>query len=281
MASQWPPKKGAAFTLYFTLFKNDGTIIANPGTITKKVSIDGAAVADCANTVTEEDTTYGQCSLVLSTSEMNGDAIWVYIKDDTSGCVPFVATLYTAAQTLDEIEALIDDIGVAGAGLTAIPWNASWDAEVQSEVADALAAYDPPTKTEMDSAFSTTNGKIDAVDDLVDTEVAAILAAVDTEVAAIKAKTDNLPSDPADQSAVESAITAAHSTTDGKIDTVDGIVDAIVLDTALIEKWIINKLVTTDNEDGTLTTVLYDTDGSTPLKTWVFTTATGTRAAAS
>ena len=32
---------------------------------------------------------------------------------------------------------------------------------------------------------------------------------VDTEVAAIKTKTDNLPSDPADQSLVEAAITAA------------------------------------------------------------------------
>jgi hypothetical protein len=38
------------------------------------------------------------------------------------------------------IEAQTDDIGVAGAGLTAIPWNATWDAEVESEVADALEA---------------------------------------------------------------------------------------------------------------------------------------------
>lgn len=38
------------------------------------------------------------------------------------------------------IEGQTDDIGAAGAGLTAIPWNASWDAEVQSEVADALIA---------------------------------------------------------------------------------------------------------------------------------------------
>lgn len=36
------------------------------------------------------------------------------------------------------IEAQTDDIGAAGAGLTAIPWNATWDAEVQSEVVDAL-----------------------------------------------------------------------------------------------------------------------------------------------
>lgn len=34
-------------------------------------------------------------------------------------------------------------IGALGAGLTAVPWNAAWDAEVQSECADALTAYAP------------------------------------------------------------------------------------------------------------------------------------------
>ena len=38
------------------------------------------------------------------------------------------------------IEGQTDDIGAAGAGLTAVPWNAAWDAEVQSEVQDALDA---------------------------------------------------------------------------------------------------------------------------------------------
>ena len=46
-------------------------------------------------------------------------------------------------------------IGSAGAGLTAVPWNSAWDAEVQSEVADGLAAYDPPTKAEMDAMWTT------------------------------------------------------------------------------------------------------------------------------
>lgn len=41
---------------------------------------------------------------------------------------------------LAAIEAQTDDIGAAGAGLTAVPWNAAWDAEVQSEVDDALVA---------------------------------------------------------------------------------------------------------------------------------------------
>lgn len=46
----------------------------------------------------------------------------------------------TLAFNLSDIEAQTDDIGTAGAGLTAVPWNASWDAEVQSEVQDALDA---------------------------------------------------------------------------------------------------------------------------------------------
>ena len=44
-------------------------------------------------------------------------------------------------------------VGTDGAGLTNLPWNAAWDTEVQSECTDALNAYDPPTKAEMDSAL--------------------------------------------------------------------------------------------------------------------------------
>jgi hypothetical protein len=50
-------------------------------------------------------------------------------------------TLIDAVQaTADAIEVDTGEIGAAGAGLTAVPWNASWDAEVQSEVNDALVA---------------------------------------------------------------------------------------------------------------------------------------------
>ena len=44
------------------------------------------------------------------------------------------------AKNLVDIEAQTDDIGAAGAGLTAVPWNATWDVEIQSEVQDALDA---------------------------------------------------------------------------------------------------------------------------------------------
>jgi len=55
----------------------------------------------------------------------------------------------TVAANLVDIEVQTDDIGAAGAGLTAVPWNAAWDAEVQSEATDALNLYDPPTDAEM------------------------------------------------------------------------------------------------------------------------------------
>jgi hypothetical protein len=140
MASQVPPKKNTAFTLYFSLFKNDGTVIANSGTYTKKISKDGGAVADITASVTEINTTYGTLSLVLSATEMNADAIWIKVLDDTTGCVPFVCTLYTAANLQDEIGT------------------------------DVAALVDTGT---------TLDAKLDTIAGYVDTEVAAIKAKTD------------------------------------------------------------------------------------------------------
>lgn len=64
----------------------------------------------------------------------------------------------TLSFNLSDIEAQTDDIGAAGAGLTALATQAS----------------------------------VNTIDDFLDTEIAAILAAVDTEVGAIKAVTDLL-----------------------------------------------------------------------------------------
>ena len=69
-------------------------------------------------------------------------------------------TPQTANDNGADINSILEDtaeIGTAGAGLTAVPWNAAWDVEVQSECADALTAYDPPTKAEMDTGFSGLN----------------------------------------------------------------------------------------------------------------------------
>lgn len=159
MADMSQPIKNTAFTLSFTLYKNDGTIVANPGTYTKKVSVDGAAVADIAAAVTEEDTTYGQLSLVLATGEMNGDFIWVYVTDNTAGTVPFTCSLYPAAgapasaAALATVDSNVDDILID-----------------TSTTLDTLIK-DVPTNAELTTALGTAD----------DTTLAAI-AAVSTKV---------------------------------------------------------------------------------------------------
>lgn len=109
------------------------------------------------------------------------------------------------------IKTVTDAIGATGTGLSAIPWNAAWDAEVQSEAADALNAYDPPTHTELTAELATaddaTLAAIAALNNVsqanirtavglgsanLDTQLSTIDDFLDTEVAAIKAKTDSL-----------------------------------------------------------------------------------------
>jgi hypothetical protein len=77
------------------------------------------------------------------------------------------------------IEAQTDDIGAAGAGLTAIPWNSAWDAEVQSEVADALGVYDPPTNAELVSEINAVQADIAALNNL---SAAQVNAEVDSAI---------------------------------------------------------------------------------------------------
>lgn len=89
------------------------------------------------------------------------DAVW---DEAASGH----ASAGTFGKYVADILADTGEIGAAGAGLTAVPWNSSWDAEVQSECTDALNAYDPPTKAEMDAAHSTTDALITTVDTVVD-----------------------------------------------------------------------------------------------------------------
>jgi len=67
-------------------------------------------------------------------------------KAELDAAVSPLATAANLATVDTVVDGLATTIGVAGAGLTAVPWNASWDAEVQSEVDDALgAAITEPT----------------------------------------------------------------------------------------------------------------------------------------
>lgn len=204
------------------------------------------------------------------------------------------------------IEAQTDDIGVAGAGLTGIPWNAAWDAEVQSEVQDAIeanhldhllaATYDPASKpgaadallnelVENDGGVArysanaleqAPSGGLDAAGVRaavglaaanLDTQLTAIDDAIDTEVAAIKAKTDLIPAAPAAVGDIPTAVQNADALLNRNINGGGNGTRTVEESLAFLRnKWSIS---------GTTLTV-YDVDDSTPL--WTATVSTNAAA---
>jgi len=137
-------------------------------------------------------------------------------------------------------------------------------------------------------ALKTVADTIQADTDLLD-DAAGGIADIHTDLGTLATAVADLPTnselatalasaDDAVLTAVDAVPTAAEIKT--AIEAAGSSLASILADTAMIEKWIIDKMVATDNGDGTITYVLYDTDGTTPLYTWVETTATGTRAAA-
>jgi hypothetical protein len=157
MASQVPPKKNTAFDLGVTLYLKTGALVTNPGTITAKISKDFGDYAD-VGTVTEEDSTYGQIKLALTATEMNADVVMIYVVDNTSGCVPFTATIYTAANLMDDIKtdtaAILADTGTDGVVLAA-------DAITAAKIADDAFSSEH-FATGCISADAVADGTIDA-----------------------------------------------------------------------------------------------------------------------
>src|SRR3990167_3780153 len=106
------------------------------------------------------------------------------ILADTADMQPKLGTIVdlgggaTIGANLVDIEGQTDDIGTAGAGLTAVPWNAAWDAEVESEVTDALNAYDPPTYTELLNLIRVSLRK----DAALATDLAALLTTLNADL---------------------------------------------------------------------------------------------------
>ena len=177
---------------------------------------------------------------------------------------------------IDVVDGIVDNIlvdtaevGSAGAGLTAIPWNASWDAEVQSECADALTAYDPPTKAELDSAFTEIKGgsfastdTLEAIRDRGDAAwttggggsaptAAAVADAVWDE--ATSGHTTSGTFGEQVKTDIDAILVDTGTTLDGKIDVIDGIVDSILVDTGTT----LNDKI--DVIDGIADSILVDT----------------------
>ena len=59
---------------------------------------------------------------------------------DSFGRIGATGSGLTSLASATNLATLTTTVGTAGAGLSAVPWNSSWDAEVESEVNDALVA---------------------------------------------------------------------------------------------------------------------------------------------
>ena len=174
-------KQSTAYTFRFGPFldDSDGKTAETGLTIEDshiRVSKNGGNFIDKAETSNSAHDEAGFYVVVLNATDTNtvGE---LQIACHMSGALPVFKTFYVLEEAIydamfassanlitkvDAIDTVVDsilvdtaEIGSAGAGLTAVPWNSSWDAEVQSECTDALNAYDPPTKSEMDAMWTT------------------------------------------------------------------------------------------------------------------------------
>lgn len=134
----------------------------------------------------------------------------------------------TAAILVDTAE-----IGTAGAGLTALPWNSSWDAEVQSEVNDALVALG------LDHLVSAAVTGTDVTDNSIMARIVSSSVTADWDDFAqttdsLQALRDNLATATALATVdtnVDSILEDTGTTLPASIATIDTNVDSILADT--------------------------------------------------
>ena len=110
-------------------------VAANYGTLANQLTIIGYIDAEITAIISSLSTIDGKLGTII----------------DTGGGATIGANLNHLNSVIDTIYTVVDSLGLNGSSMSSVPWNAAWDAEVQSEVADALTAYDPPTNAEMEA----------------------------------------------------------------------------------------------------------------------------------
>lgn len=168
---------------------------------------------------------WGQLLNAAATNDLSGTTVKTLTDApaDSSGTTTLLSRVSSArAGYLDNLSAGAVALEATLTAIKGATFNGATDSlEALRDRGDS--AWTTATGFATSAALTTVEGKVDVIDAIVDeilvdtgTDIPATLATVagylDTEIAAIKAKTDNLPTDPADQSAVEAAIVAAWTT---------------------------------------------------------------------
>lgn len=156
---------GVPGAVWTTAENHNALGIESDGDLTKVNTLDGHTAQTGDSYAIVNNGTYGNSALktlidavptaseIQTELEENGASTLDTISDK----LPTNYIMGSSVQTDkdDEIDNILTDtgeIGAAGAGLTAVPYNSAWNADIQSECADALTAYDPPTHAEVTTA---------------------------------------------------------------------------------------------------------------------------------
>lgn len=203
-------QKNVATYIFVPMIDADGDIVTSATGLDSEIDTwnDGAApngFTNCTNEATEIGTD-GVYYLSLSQSEMNADYIYIQIKTSSTGAKTqhilirtIVGDPLNFATTTSGIEVLLEADGMPKVNVE--EWDASAvptpnvsgypevdlvyyegvdgvDGQIQSEAADALTAYDPPTRTEATTDKNAIITEVDANETIV-TEILDTLKTYD------------------------------------------------------------------------------------------------------
>ena len=244
------PLKNTAYRITLPILDADGDLVTGAAGLDSEVSKDGGTFTDCTNEATEIATNSGVYYLDLTSTEMNADTVAIIVKTSTSGAKTTTIVLYPVEGGDIDVDvtyingsALSTSTAQLGVNVVQAAGTAWASGALTSGVfatgaitagaiaADAIGASElaADAVTEIQSGLATA-AALATIDDFLDTEIAAILAdtnelqtdwvnggRLDLLIDAIKAKTDNLPSDPADDSDIDTQLAAIAGYLDTEI----------------------------------------------------------------
>ena len=176
MASQQPLKKNVIAKIVFALYKDGELFSGDSANLDAEYSLDGGSFSNCNDSTPTEIDASGLYYIDLLAGETNGDVVALQIKSSTADVVTTPMVFYTAGQTLDEMDTVID----------AIPTTAMRGTDgANTTVPDAAGVV--PTAVENRQEMDSNSTRLDAnmtsraPASEYDTEMARITADVATE----------------------------------------------------------------------------------------------------
>jgi hypothetical protein len=237
------PRKNTAFRFYFAIRKNDGTLITTWTGMDSEVSLDGAAFSDCTNEATEIGTS-GVGYIDFTSGEMNADAVCYKLTVTNTSALPLVVTFFpeeVGDYRADVVQISGDTTAADNLELAAdgTGYNLGGGSIVAASVTGAVASVTGAVAS-VTGAVGSVTGAVGSVTGNVGGNVTGSVGSVATggiTAASFAADAITAAKIAADVTTeIQAGLATASSITalDGKIDTIDSNVDAILVDTAEI-----------------------------------------------